>query len=295
MAQQPAYKPAAVDEGKVPEAADIVAVDTVAVDTVAVDTVAVDTVAVGIVAVGIVAVDTVAAAERVDLPKDAAAKHGFLVLSSLAARESIVGFLEWDHTQGQSRRRRLAEKFCRNQVGGKRLTGFALFGTRDPIGSRSDYRCFCRLVARKGWGPSVDPSLLAYRPLFPDHLVGATGLGFLPCCCRGQVDVLYQTDSGKCPLVVHHPEAVGFPVFAARESEQCRPAVSLARVDFHQKSLAARLAFEAPSAKVFEAGPQAPHALAENQRKPSGHALLVLVDWQSLAVSLVAKTLAASE
>ena len=129
MAQQPAYKAVAVavDERKVLAVAGTVAVDTAvgmaAVGTVAVDTAAGDTVVVDTV-VGMAA--DIVAAERIDLPKHAAAKHGVLVLSSLAERESIVAFLESGHTQGQSRRRRLAEKLCPNLVGGKRLIGFVL-------------------------------------------------------------------------------------------------------------------------------------------------------------------------
>ena len=129
VAQQPAYKPVAVavDERKVLAVAGTVAVDTAvgmaAVGTVAVDTAAGDTVVVDTV-VGMAA--DIVAAERIDLPKHAAAKHGVLVLSSLAERESIVAFLESGHTQGQSRRRRLAEKLCPNLVGGKRLIGFVL-------------------------------------------------------------------------------------------------------------------------------------------------------------------------
>ena len=143
MAQQPAYKPVAVAGRKVLAVAGTVAVDTavgmavadiVAVDTVVgmavADIVAVDTAVDGTVAadtvVGMAAADIVAAAERIDLPKHAAAKHCDLVLSSLAERESIVAFLESGHTQGQSRRRRLAEKLCPNLVGGKRLIGFVL-------------------------------------------------------------------------------------------------------------------------------------------------------------------------
>ena len=141
----------------------------------------------------------------------------------------------------------------------------------------------------------MDPNLLAHRPLSPAHLEGRTDPEFLPYFCRGQVYVPYQTDSQKYPLVVRHSEAVWHLVLAVVELEKCRPAVSLAQVDFHQKSLAARLAFEALSVKVGEAGPQAPHALAGNQRKSSVHAPLALADWQSLAVSRVAKTLAASE
>ena len=123
MAQQLAYKPAVVDEGRVLETVGTVAVGSTAV----VDNAVVDNAVVDIAVVDIAVVDIVAAAERVDLPKHAAAKLGVLVLSPLAARELIVGFLESDHTQGQSRRRRLAEKFCRNLVGGKRLTGFVLY------------------------------------------------------------------------------------------------------------------------------------------------------------------------
>ena len=138
MAQQPAYKPVAVAGRKVLAVAGTVAVDTAVgmavADIVAVDTVVgmavADIVAVDIVAadtvVGMAAADIVAAAERIDLPKHAAAKHCDLVLSSLAERESIVAFLESGHTQGQSRRRRLAEKLCPNLVGGKRLIGFVL-------------------------------------------------------------------------------------------------------------------------------------------------------------------------
>ena len=95
-------------------------------------------------------------------------------------------------------------------------------------------------------------------------------------------------------MVVRHPGAVLPLVFAVRELEQCHSAVSLARVDHRQKNLVACLAFEAPSVKVFEAGLQAHLVLAGNQRKPSDRAPLGLVDWQSLVVSLAAKTLAAS-
>ena len=81
---------------------------------------------------GTAGVDIVEVGVCVDLPNQVAAKHGVLVLSSLAEQVSIGECLESDHTQEQSRLRclaqtcYLAQAFCRNLVDGKRLTGFVL-------------------------------------------------------------------------------------------------------------------------------------------------------------------------
>lgn len=115
---------------------------TVEVDIAEVGTAEVGIVVVGIVVVGIVGadivkggtagVDIVEVGVCVDLPNQVAAKHGVLVLSSLAEQVSIGECLESDHTQEQSRLRclaqtcYLAQAFCRNLVDGKRLTGFVL-------------------------------------------------------------------------------------------------------------------------------------------------------------------------
>ena len=116
---------------------DIAEVGTAEVGTVVVGTVVVGTVVVGIVGADIVkggtaGVDIVEVGVCVDLPNQVAAKHGVLVLSSLAEQVSIGECLESDHTQEQSRLRclaqtcYLAQAFCRNLVDGKRLTGFVL-------------------------------------------------------------------------------------------------------------------------------------------------------------------------
>ena len=124
------------------EVAGTVEVDIAEVGTAEVGTVEVGTVVVGIVGADIVGadivkggtagVDIVEVGVCVDLPNQVAAKHGVLVLSSLAEQVSIGECLESDHTQEQSRLRclaqtcYLAQAFCRNLVDGKRLTGFVL-------------------------------------------------------------------------------------------------------------------------------------------------------------------------
>ena len=114
------------------EVAGTVEVDIAEVGTVVVGTVVVGIVGADIVKGGTAGVDIVEVGVCVDLPNQVAAKHGVLVLSSLAEQVSIGECLESDHTQEQSRLRclaqtcYLAQAFCRNLVDGKRLTGFVL-------------------------------------------------------------------------------------------------------------------------------------------------------------------------
>ena len=114
------------------EVAGTAEVGTAEVGTVEVGTVVVGIVGADIVKGGTAGVDIVEVGVCVDLPNQVAAKHGVLVLSSLAEQVSIGECLESDHTQEQSRLRclaqtcYLAQAFCRNLVDGKRLTGFVL-------------------------------------------------------------------------------------------------------------------------------------------------------------------------
>lgn len=114
------------------EVAGTVEVDIAEVGTAEVGTVVVGIVGADIVKGGTAGVDIVEVGVCVDLPNQVAAKHGVLVLSSLAEQVSIGECLESDHTQEQSRLRclaqtcYLAQAFCRNLVDGKRLTGFVL-------------------------------------------------------------------------------------------------------------------------------------------------------------------------